>query len=938
MTLWKRGDSAVLQDVAVIQGDAELELDDKDDALVKVGGPELGTKPLRGGTNTEAQETDEALLGSTSVKEELLPHTTGEDAGEDKANTAPGVTEKAPLDGTKDNNPAGNQDTANEASDIPKPAEVEKSWEVVMKEVTALDEGLTTGWKEDIDTLLVFAGLFSAVVTAFTIESYQWLQEAPADTTVVLLKQISQQLNNSPVSEPDDFTVSSSVVAINILWFLSLIIALVDALFALLCKQWLREHRRHTHTRTPSEALALRWLRHQSLEKWRVPAILASLPMLLELALFLFLAGLLELLRTRQPVLFKIATAVVAFAALFYFGTTIIPTVDVIRQARQVTWKLRNKRKNPNSWRSPVDFIMTLPPMEYICPYKSPQAWAVFQVSRFISHILGLLCCVASFFEDKDWITISAYRNFANPILAFGEIISSLSDWSSVDLELLQRSSIDLAPPFYELKAFRWLVAELRDSPHMIPHLRNILSKIPLHLVMPTVLDQWFFLPAREWAVSDIGAALDLTLSYEGIDNHLTSANRQFLSHERETGQLNRLLHWTNVLTNGGSKSARDSPLFPISFDTVDANPDNHLRGRLWSIYAEIIQSSVDSDKNWAALMKNLAPYIIASSPNYTLNLPTTTTTSAFVKSAAGHNFLFCMHSTILDRAIYNYTSSFEDDLNWMEAMDIIRRVHKLPEDHFRVIPGHFSLPLSKLRKTLNGLSPTDPEIDFGYLDSLSGDWGGAKGWHKWKLVEILSKHINECPQSDAKLSHCPGESKISPLVMSSAGLELITFVNNCLAEERETYKYLDLVGLSRGMAQGWRDAIERVRAARPELPPDQFKHIYHSGIDSPAHEHPSRPQEAKAEAQAEGPSAAPRDVTDPGELDRVEQVEGHSDLRTSPQPRPGELDERGPLVENAEQESIPMQLVATGNPASGSAGSPAHETIVGGPDADKNV
>ncbi|KAJ8094496.1 hypothetical protein PM082_010930 [Marasmius tenuissimus] len=175
--------------------------------------------------------------------------------------TSANVLDQAPVDGLRDDNPAGNENTTNGTPNPPNPT-LDKSWEVIMKEVTLLDDGLVGGWKEDIDTLLVFAGLFSAVVTAFTIESYQWLQEAPEDTTVVLLKRISQQLNNTSVSqsEPDEFTIASSVVAINVLWFLSLIIALVDALFALLCKQWLREHRRHTHTHTPSEALALRWL------------------------------------------------------------------------------------------------------------------------------------------------------------------------------------------------------------------------------------------------------------------------------------------------------------------------------------------------------------------------------------------------------------------------------------------------------------------------------------------------------------------------------------------------------------------------------------------------------------------------------------------------------------------------------------------------------
>ncbi|EEB98286.1 hypothetical protein MPER_02234, partial [Moniliophthora perniciosa FA553] len=60
---------------------------------------------------------------------------------------------------------------------------VQRSWEKLMAEVEKYDDGMVKNWKEDIDTLLVFAGLFSAVVTAFLIESYQWLSEDPADTT-----------------------------------------------------------------------------------------------------------------------------------------------------------------------------------------------------------------------------------------------------------------------------------------------------------------------------------------------------------------------------------------------------------------------------------------------------------------------------------------------------------------------------------------------------------------------------------------------------------------------------------------------------------------------------------------------------------------------------------------------------------------------------------
>ncbi|ESK85804.1 hypothetical protein Moror_2417 [Moniliophthora roreri MCA 2997] len=98
-----------------------------------------------------------------------------------------------------------------------KPTRTE-SWERMLKEVRH-DEDIVKGWRDDIDTLLVFAGLFSVVVTAFVIESYQWLDEDPADTTVTLLTHlISVQVNGSQTTsfEPTPFKPDALSIRINI--------------------------------------------------------------------------------------------------------------------------------------------------------------------------------------------------------------------------------------------------------------------------------------------------------------------------------------------------------------------------------------------------------------------------------------------------------------------------------------------------------------------------------------------------------------------------------------------------------------------------------------------------------------------------------------------------------------------------------------------------
>ncbi|KAF9467504.1 hypothetical protein BDZ94DRAFT_1155683, partial [Collybia nuda] len=62
---------------------------------------------------------------------------------------------------------------------IPESKITKEDWVKVMD---ASDDGMCKGWREQIDTLIIFAGLFSATVTAFAVESYQWLQESPSDT------------------------------------------------------------------------------------------------------------------------------------------------------------------------------------------------------------------------------------------------------------------------------------------------------------------------------------------------------------------------------------------------------------------------------------------------------------------------------------------------------------------------------------------------------------------------------------------------------------------------------------------------------------------------------------------------------------------------------------------------------------------------------------
>ncbi|KAF7323620.1 hypothetical protein MKEN_00582500 [Mycena kentingensis (nom. inval.)] len=81
-----------------------------------------------------------------------------------------------------------------------------KLWAVYVKEAEKYDTALVESWKDDMDGMLVFAGLFSGVLSTFLGASYGLLQPDSGDTTVQLLTQISQQLaGNTTAFNPDPF-------------------------------------------------------------------------------------------------------------------------------------------------------------------------------------------------------------------------------------------------------------------------------------------------------------------------------------------------------------------------------------------------------------------------------------------------------------------------------------------------------------------------------------------------------------------------------------------------------------------------------------------------------------------------------------------------------------------------------------------------------------
>ncbi|KAI0079052.1 hypothetical protein K474DRAFT_1592676, partial [Panus rudis PR-1116 ss-1] len=196
------------------------------------------------------------------------------------------------------------------------------SWkEVLVSELKRVDEKKIQNVKEDIDTLLVFAGSFSGVVAVFTIETYKQLQPDANDATVFLLVTIAQQLNNSldSLALVESFKPSagsSTSKGFVGMWFASLFLCLTTASLGMLAKQWLREFV------AKEDGPKGYFLRYQGLATYRVYEFTAFLPILLQLALIIFLVGLCTFLRVLEPAIGWVITGLtitwlVVYAAMF---------------------------------------------------------------------------------------------------------------------------------------------------------------------------------------------------------------------------------------------------------------------------------------------------------------------------------------------------------------------------------------------------------------------------------------------------------------------------------------------------------------------------------------------------------------------------------------------------------------------------------------------
>ncbi|KAG8922633.1 hypothetical protein FRC02_011735, partial [Tulasnella sp. 418] len=199
-------------------------------------------------------------------------------------------------------------------------------WQTYVSESGKFDKELIESWNDNLDSLLLFAALFSAINTAFIVESYKRLLPDGVDSTNSLLRLMLQHRNdNETISlEDDHWSPTSQAVRVNAELFASLACSLLASFGAILGKEMLAEYKSSGALNTLPEQGRKRQRKHDGLKRYRFRLLMQILPMLLQFSLALFLIGVIDFLSQMSIAVATVIIIPVGMGLILYVISVIV--------------------------------------------------------------------------------------------------------------------------------------------------------------------------------------------------------------------------------------------------------------------------------------------------------------------------------------------------------------------------------------------------------------------------------------------------------------------------------------------------------------------------------------------------------------------------------------------------------------------------------------
>ncbi|CAG7854392.1 SubName: Full=Uncharacterized protein {ECO:0000313/EMBL:CCA72428.1} [Serendipita indica DSM 11827] len=195
-------------------------------------------------------------------------------------------------------------------------------WSVYMRKGHNYDDDLVKDANNTVDVLLIFAGLFSAVLSAFIQITYPKLQPDQGEILLAIL----QETRRPGSTSQEKFRIPAYVVSVNCFLFAGLFISIFVALLGILVKQWTRSYQRNLKAVSSTQLRArIRHYRYKGIKKWKLSGFVAFLSICMHLALFVSAVGILQLLFATAPAAGIVALVVFGIGTIIFFVTSFIP-------------------------------------------------------------------------------------------------------------------------------------------------------------------------------------------------------------------------------------------------------------------------------------------------------------------------------------------------------------------------------------------------------------------------------------------------------------------------------------------------------------------------------------------------------------------------------------------------------------------------------------
>ncbi|KAG6819520.1 hypothetical protein H0H93_011064 [Arthromyces matolae] len=237
-----------------------------------------------------------------------------------------------------------------------KPGEEHKEnarvWNVLLDEAESHDKDMLRGFRDIIDGVLIFASLFSAVVTTLVAQTSQVLQPDDAQIMVSLLVESNQLLraagNATAINAvaqsklvPGTVVHTSLDVWVDTLFLASLGLSLSTALLTVVVKQWLHVNISFSFYSVQFFTLLQAYssfitgdartrafitdFRSEGLRIWRVREIVEALPLILHGSVLIFFVGLVLYVSQLSTPICVILVFITTLTFTFYLGSSFLP-------------------------------------------------------------------------------------------------------------------------------------------------------------------------------------------------------------------------------------------------------------------------------------------------------------------------------------------------------------------------------------------------------------------------------------------------------------------------------------------------------------------------------------------------------------------------------------------------------------------------------------